>query len=810
MDRYTEDRFTAEEQQQEAVSDRRIMGRLVGGVEEPHLKDYLHVVLMKRWVVIGISLLVIIATALKVFLADPIYEARCLLLIEPTKIKVTDFQDVYDPTQSQFAGSELARREFMETQFRLLTCRPVLEKVFARFDFGEQDAFRDSMDPIPAFGELFSISPVRRTRLVEASFEWTDPKLAADVVNYLVGAYVKDYRERRLGVTGGGLAALKMKAEEFRPKVAVKAEALQMFMIKHGAVSLEQSQNIVVERLKDLNRELTEIQNDRIELQSRIQSIGHALDSRTPLEDLPEVVVSPTMRDLKMEWLRIQQVIPDLSKRFGQNHPELMAAKAKLRAIRNKIELEVRSILSSTHLEYQRAKSQEEELMAALNLQMEEVMHLDKLRMEYQILKDAHDSLNKTYRAIIQRIDEIEISSAAGSEEDNIFVISPARVPVKRSKPRRLRALIIACLMGPTAGIGLAFFLQYLDTTVKTREEVERVMGVPVIGYVPTLREELNGKESDSGKGGQRSVHDMLAVEQPRSALAEAFRSLRTALSFSVGTQGLHSLLVTSPSPLEGKSLVSINLAITFAQAGKKVLLVDADLRKPRLHKTFALPPHLGLSNLLAAGGEDFSVSDAVHPTGIENLYVMASGPKPPNPAELIATGRMKDLLREMGEHFDQIVFDTPPVINVTDASILMHFVDGGVVVIRSFTTQRGFAQRASELLQGTQGRLLGTILNNADLPKGAYGYEGYYYYSSYNYYYGDSDDDTGSTKKKRGKKRQRKGKDGKRSSPSYWKSLVHRQGRESDSSIEEPQELPLPSEHKEPPPPPEHPEMPA
>jgi len=726
-----------EEEKAEASLESRFRGRLAGGVEEPHLKDYLRVLLMRKYMVIGISVVVILATVISVLLITPVYRATALLLIEPTKIKLTNFQDVYDPTLSQFAGSELARREFMETQFKLLTSRSLMERVFAHFEFSETEAYRDAEDPMPGFTERFSVSPVRRTRLVEVSFEWTNPRTAAEVVNYLVEAYIQDYRERRLGVTGGGLAALKKKAEDLRPKVAKKAEAFQAFMNKHGQVSLEQSQNIVVERLKDLNEQLTTVQKERIELQSRIHSIGNALQSRTSLEDLPEVVDSPSMRDLKMEWIRIQQEISDLSRRFGPNHPQLLSAQDKLVAIKDKIELDVRSIMSASHLEYQRAKKQEQQIRAALDKQQREVMNLDKLRVEYSSLRAAHQSLDNTYRTIVQRIEEIEIASAAGSEEDNIFVIEPAKAPVKRAKPKRSQAVMLACLIGPMLGIGLAFFLQYLDTTVKTREDVEQAMKLPVLGYVPALHDELNGSTAL-----ERASFDLIAVERTRSPLAEAFRSLRTSLSFSLGSRGVRSFLVTSPSPLEGKSLVSINLAITFAQAGHRVLLVDGDLRKPRIHKTFGLPATAGLSNLLA-NQEDFHVDTLAQETRIENLYILSSGPKPPNPAELLATERMGEVVKEMEEHFDRIIFDTPPVVNVTDASILMHFVGGGIVVVRGFSTQWELAQRASELLQGTQGRMLGTILNNADTPRGAYGSYGYYYYSSYSYY-GDSDSEKG------------------------------------------------------------------
>ncbi len=740
------DYYPAEGREEEGP-EQRFRGRLAGGVEEPHLKDYLRVLFMRRWVVIGVAVLVVLSTTLVVMLQTPIYRASCLLLIEPTKIKLTNFQDVYDPTLSQFAGSELARREFMETQFKLLTCRPLMEKVFAQFSFSEMKEFQASKDPMPVFTALFSVSPVRRTRLVEVAFEWRDPRLAAEVVNYLVDSYIQDYRERRLGVTGGGLAALKRKAEDLRPKVAEKAKIFHDFMNEHGLVSLEQSQNIVVERLKGLNEQLTNVQKTRIELQSRIFSIGQALKSKTSLEDMPEVVDSASMRDLKKEWILTKQEISDLSKRFGSNHPQLLSAKAKLKAIRDKIEMDVRSIMSASHLEFQRAKKQEKDILAALNEQQRDVMNLDRLRVEYESLRDAHSTLNRTYQTIIQRIDEIEIASAAGTEEDNIFIIEPAKVPVKKARPKRTQAVLLASILGSMLGLGLAFFLQYLDTTIKTREDVEQAMKLPVLGFVPALQEE----ELDGESSGERSSFDLLAVDRTRSALAEAFRSLRTSLSFSIDCRGVRSFLVTSASPLEGKSLVSINLAVTFAQAGKRVLLVDADLRKPRIHKTFNLPSSAGLSNLLVSKGNG-ELGGYAQQSQIENLFILPSGPRPPNPAELLATDRMGELIKEMEGSFDRIIFDTPPVVNVTDASILMHFVGGGIVVVRGFSTQWELAQRASELLQGTQGKMLGAILNNADTPKGAYGYYGYYYYSNY-YYYGDSEEDLngrGKNKKQR------------------------------------------------------------
>ena len=466
---------------------------------------------------------------------------------------------------------------------------------------------------------------------------------------------------------------------------------------------------------------------------------------------MPEVADSQVIRDLKLEYIKTKQECSDLIGRFGPNHPEVVTVRARLEAVAEKMQQEMVSILAVTKVQLGRTEKQEEDLKRELEEQEARVREFSRLAVQYSVLNNSYETLNKTYDAIVKRVEEIEIQMAAGSKDDNIFIITRPSVPVKPARPRKALSLVIAAFLGLVGGVGLCFFIDYLDTTIKTKADAESILRLPVIGYVPAIRE---GDVAKSAKGAHRSV-ELLALDKPRSAVAEAFRSVRTALAFS-GTDGsLKHFLVTSSSPKEGKTLVSVNLAVTMAQSGKKVLLVDADMRKPRVHKVFRLPAAPGLSNLLVREGVS-STEEAIQSIkDVENLSFLPCGPIPPNPAELLSSVRMRELLKEFDALFDVVIFDTPPVINVTDSVILSQYVHGAIMVVRSFSTQREFARRAKELLTQSQGKVLGVVLNNVDIPRGGYySYDSYYYYQQYYYYYSDDN------KKKVRKRRRRRSHD--------------------------------------------------
>lgn len=696
------------------------------------LKHAIRVLNVYRWTWISVTVLLMLGVGVAVFTVTPRYRAECMVLIEPGKMNITEFKDVYDPTMTQ--NGARASRDYTETQFHLMLSEPVLEQVFMTFGFASHERFANDTDPIASFADYFNVEPIRNTRLARVTFEWEDAELAARALSLVVKTYIEEYRRRRLGVTAEGLAALRAKAAELRPEVEAKAAALETFKAKHNIVSLEEDEDIVKERLRETSTNLTDVESRRIKLESRVANISDAISGKRPLDDLPEVLGNQAIRDLKLEWVRLEQTISANSDRFGMNHPEMRRARGKLQAVKARINGEISSILAAAKADLDRVRSQEKQLARTLTAQEERVMVQSRFGAQYGLLKDAYESANQNHRSIIKRIEEIEITSAAGTKGDNVFEIAAPKVPTRPSFPKKKQSILLAAALGLALGMGLSFLLNALDGSIKSMEDVEQELGLAVLGHVPASDDVDNA--------------DLAALEKPRGLFAESFRSLRTAMSLASAGGGLKRILVTSPSPSEGKDLVSLNTAISLAQSGKRVLLLDCDLRRPRQHKVFGMSPLPGLSNLLASSDE-MDPRECMRDTPVENLTLMPSGPVPPNPVELISSPRMADLLDRMGDRFDVIVVNSPPVLAVSDPVVLTQLVQGVMVVIRGFSTRLDDARRTLEVLDRAEANVLGAVLNLVDTPKVAGGR--YYGYSTYGYYdYSANTDTRGARERKR------------------------------------------------------------
>jgi len=693
--------------------------------QSPHLKDYLRILMMRRWILFSVFIVFMAAAAAYITIKTPIYNATALLLIESSNMNLTEFKSVYDPTTSD---GDVSRQTFLQTQYELILCRPLLERTYKKYKSELGNPYKGLKEPLKAFKACFSVKPVRRTRLAEVSFKWKNPETAARVVDNHVKEYLSDYRERRLGVSKEGLLALKEREKVLKRDVTEKAQALQNFIRENGMVSLDKDQDYVVEGMKDISRSLRNMELTRIEAESRFSDIALALSESRPLEEMPEIINSNTIRDLKLEYIKAKQAFNELGDRFGPNHPEVKSADAKVSSVTEKIKNEITNVLASAEADFNRASKQESELKLALSDQEKLVMSYKDKSIEYNILNEEFEALNKTYITVSERIQEIDTSIAAG-EEDNIFIIARPRVPTKPVAPRKSATLVIAAILSIILGATLCFFIEYLDTTVKTKEEVEKLLGIPVIGYVPSI-----GMEQAANNG--RPI-ELVSLDKPNSTVAEAFRTIRTALTFSDAGQGVRNLVLTSSVPMEGKTLISANLAISLAKSNKKVLLVDADLRRPRLTRVLSPKSKQGLSSLLI-NAKGVTFESVVQTTDVETFQILPSGPIPPNPAELLGSPRMKQLVDELSEKYDHIIFDTPPAISATDSTVLSQYVNGTILVVRAFTTQRELAVRAKDTIQKSSGKLVGAILNSVDVPRGSGygGYSSYYYYDRY--YSGD------------------------------------------------------------------------
>ena len=699
---------------------------------QPLLKEYARIILSRIWLFVGIVTISIGCSIVLLATRTPTYKATRQVQVLSAPTRIIDKINPVLPDPVARAGSS---EYFLNTQHKLLVSTPVLEATFSDPELGlaSLPMFQNAGDPIKVLAKHFEVSPVELTQLVNVSFIWPDPVLAARVVNKHVDYYINDYRHRRLGVTRAGLEALRAQAEKLRPHVEQAMLRKHEFMEKHNLPSLEKDQNIVLQTLSDINHMLNELRRERNQQESRIQSIQKVLDNKSSVEYLPELVNNETMRQLKLSLVKTQQEYSDLLSRLGPRHEEVIAVQNQIGIIQEKITREAQIILAGARNEYDRIVQQEKNLRSEWAKEKERVIAYNKLKIDYdRIFKEA-EAISKKAEMIEERIKDIELTLATGSGEDSIFPVGEAPVPQETYSPQKRAYAFMGGLIGLLLAVGTCFLLDYLDTTVKSREDVEDLLGLPVLGYVPILESKLRQKEM-SGQT-DRSL-DFQAMEEPHSALAESFRSIRTSLSLSGnGQEGTQLLAVTSPSPKEGKSLVSINLALALARAGKKVLLVDADMRKPRLHKTFQLNPQPGLSNLLA-GQDAGPVEMVIRPTTIANLSLIPSGPIPPNPAELLDSPMFDRLLASLPPELDYVIFDTPPAANVTDAVIINSRMHRGILVVRAFQTNKHLLQRTTQMLQLANRSRTAIILNNADVPRGAYKYYDNYSYQQYRYYY--------------------------------------------------------------------------
>jgi len=696
------------------------------GETSPHLKDYFQVLSARKWILISSFFVVVICTTVAVFTQTPVYRAECRLEIQPASMDTRDVKAVYDPTLSGMAG-EFIRHAFLETQYRLILANSVVEKTFRHFNLDEHPQFKEQKDPVQRFRNFFTVEPVPDTWLADISFEWRTPVESAEILNFLVDAYLSNYRSRNQVVDQETLGAKQKNLTELQEQVEDQFEELQEFIVAHNLVSLEGTDQQIRQHYDNLTALLKDAVLKSNEARSRFENIETALkDGR--FEEMPEIFKNETIHSLKLEQIKVQIHLTELESRFGRKHPEIVTATKNLEFIDQKIDFEKHCLLNAFKSESDRAESAEAALREELQLEEEKIALRNQNLGEFQQLKKSYENASERINLLKSDIADLQLALSGSEKEKNIQIVDRSKVPVKPVRPKKSISIVLASAFGLLLGVGLCFFVEYLDTTVKTKEDVEQLLGMPVLGYVPPVGTSTARNAKDE------VCIELCALDKPHSVIAESFRSIRTALMFGDVGKGLKSILVTSPTPSEGKTLVSVNMAIALAQTGKKVLVIDADLRKPRLAKVLGYPREPGLSNLLAGRGE-MPVERPLVPTPLENLTFLPSGPYPPNPAELLGSERMHQVVGELSAMFDHVIFDTPPIVNATDAATLAQFIGGAVLVVRAFKTERDVAIRAKDILLGAQVNVLGTILNNADVPKSGYG--NYYYYHNYYSYYG-------------------------------------------------------------------------
>jgi len=743
--------------------------------KEVHLRDYWRVIRKRQWTVIAFFLIVLITTAIATYTMKPIYRGTVTIQIDRENPSFVDFKEIFsvnmwdlDYYQTQYKILEsrtLAKRvvqslklaehpEFLpqpETPFQKWKSN-LFHSIFALFKSPKKDENKPAQTSTQSAPEAdketvlvgqflgnLKVEPIRNSRLVKVHFDAMNPELAAQVPNSLAAGYIQQSLESRFTSMEQARDWLSNQIDILKGKVERADEALQEFGSRHGIVSLDEKENIIMQRLTELNDTLTKAESDRMAKEALFrQSKDKDFDS------LPTILENKVIQDLKQTLNQLDAQYTKLLETYKPEYPEMVRLRKQVASVEKRLEAETQKVINGIRNEFESSRRKEALIRAAFEEQKTRVMAMKERAIQYNILKREADTNRELYRDLLQRMKQAGVS--AGITASNIKVIDPAEVPGGPYKPNVKMNLLLAMVVGLFLGVGLAFFFEYLDNTIKTPEDVEQVLRLPSFGMVPELSYE---KKKRSEKGAFYPV-ELVTHGHPKSVLSEAYRNIRTSILLSFSEKPPKKIVVTSANPFEGKTTTVINTAIALSQTGAQVVVIDGDMRKPRIHKIFEKDGEngTGLSNYLSGIAE---LKMIVKKTEVPNLYFIPAGPIPPNPSELLGSKLFTTMLQALGLKFDHIVLDSPPVLGFADAAIISSAIDGVILVAAGGKTPKETLQHAKEALQQVNAKILGVVINRVDIQKSYYGY----YYYRYHYYYGKekkkeltyiSDNDSAST----------------------------------------------------------------
>lgn len=717
------------------------------GQAEASIVDYIGILQKRRVLAIAAFLTVVVPIVPLVFVAPSIYEASARLMLDPvasTPMAVKDGQ----------AGLAEPPRSF-ETQAETLRNRAVAQKAIEQLKLWESPAFLAS-DQIPGVGDAWrwvrqtvsgivgsatpaaagdrgraaalvdvflsrvSVRPIENSRLVDLVVEARDPALAASVANTLAQLVVEQDMESRFQAAQHANEWLDKRLTEQRAAVEASETALQKYREEHGSVSLDDRQNITVQRLADLNAALTRAKTERISKEGLYNQLTALQNDRAALDTFPLILSNAYIQQLKAQVAELQKQQADLAERYGERYPDMVKVKMALQAAEARLQSEIGKTVDSVRNDYLAARAQEQSLTSALDGQKRQALDQNRVEIEYASLERDAQSNRQVLENLLQQAKQSGLAAAVSAS--NIRVVEQAVVPVVPARPDRIRWLLLTLLGAGLLAIGLAFVVEYLDTRVKSPEEIRVYLGVHCLGMIPVVdRREL---DHASPLIGRHSSPDF----------SESLRRVRTNLMVSTMRDVVKTLAVTSTSPEEGKTVVASNLAVVLAQAGRRVLIIDADMRRPKIHEVFGLSQQPGLSGLLGHQPRP-NLAEVVHQDEELGLNILTAGSIPPNPAELLAMPAFRDLIARLSPLYDHIIIDCPPIMAVTDASLVANEVSGVLFVIGAETTTRAAARTALDELRDTRDNVVGAVLNRVDVRHNSY-YYARYYRADYERYY--------------------------------------------------------------------------
>ena len=729
-------------------------------VEEVHLRDYLDVLFRRRWLIISFLMLTFISTLILTLASSKIYKASSSIEVSPQDQKVTKFEEV--------VATEIRVQEFYQTQVDLLQNNELARRVIETLELAENPIVTELLEGggNPGLMERFKtrlksiissdnekensmeisaeavkqqrllkfiednleVSPKRNSMLIDVSFTSPDRELSKNVVNAFVEEFVRWNMDKKLEASQLARDFLMKQIDRAKINLEKAEEDLNRFGKQSGIVSLDAKLNSIYRQLEELNSALAEAETEVIGKEAVYKQAS--LDG---LSNLPQVIGNEVIGALKAEYARLQSEYEDLAVTFHDEYPAVKALKTKMNSIGNRIKMEEQRVFLAIENEYRAALEKVKTMRARVEMQKKIAIDLNERATQYKIMAREVETNKGIYQSLLERTKEIE--SMVGVSSSNIHIVNKAMLPIKPFKPKVKLNLLLALVVGLLGGVGIAFFLEYYTDTITNPDEISDRFRIPILGVAPLSK-------TDEYPVEQTFIND------PQSPLSEAIRSTKMSIQLAGTADQAKSFLLTSIKPSEGKTTMAANLALAFAGSGEKVILIDADMRKPKLHKFFqdqndSFSP--GLSRFLS-GVDD---KELIYHNGIYNLGFIPAGPSPPNPVELLTSFRFSELIETLTRDFDRVIVDGPPYLGFADSLVISRCIGGVVLVSNMGETTRDALRHFKKSILNSQGKILGCIINKIDVSR-RFGYQPYYRYYSYYQYYGEIEDQGAKKEKKK------------------------------------------------------------
>ena len=743
------------------------------------LWEYWRVITKRKWVIITFASALVFFTGVFSFLATPKYKATTTLLIEDEASKILSIEETFSYQPQVFRDLR-----FFNTQLKLLKSKSLAERVARKVNLLSQEefstdkkkkSFSASIKEFISFKWIkkrnesnekrdnpiilsnpyskvvksvlanLEVKPIHDTKLVDVSFSSSSPILATEITNTLAEEFISFSVEKRYETTQQASDFLSEQIASLREDLAAKERELQRYGQEKELYFLSDTENTTVSKLADLNAAYTQAQINRINAEAVYRELKDLKKGY-----LPQFVNNLVIQELITEYAKIKNEYEEKSKKFKSSYPEMIQLNAKLESMWSEMEKSV----DAAESEYRSTLNKENSLKKLFDEQKADVARMDSNAILYNSIKIEVENKRRLLNTLGERQSETEVFARLGGlKTSNISIIDRAEIPNEPVFPKKKFNLILAFIFGIFGGVGLCFVFEYLDNTVKGPEDIEKLASLASLGVIPFLSPEgvkkqkkhsyySRDKYSYSGKNPKSEDNkpeikhiELVNYLNPNFFISEDYRTVRTSILLSHAENPPKTIVFSSALPKEGKTTTVANMAVSFSQLSKKVLVIDSDLRKPRLHRIFKARNSTGLSGYLTG---KVSLEEAIQKTSVDNVWILPSGLIPPYPAELLNSKKMREMLQELKRKFDLILLDTTPVLGVIDAVIVSSIADSTVLVIKAGETEKKPFLNAIGELRMAKTKILGVVFNSLKVSRGNYSFMDYYRY--YRHYYTDTE----------------------------------------------------------------------